>query len=111
LELAVFQDEDEVHDDETINQMIARTESEFEMFQQMDIDRRRTEARDPNRKPRLMEEVMIQSCNIVVLAFDFYTKVCLETCEPVLIIWLRGLRGTHGFNLLLTGSLCGVCSY
>lgn len=44
-------------DDETVNQMIARTEEEFELFQQMDIDRRRLEARDPNRKPRLMEEV------------------------------------------------------
>lgn len=51
------QDEDEVHDDETLNQMIARTENEFETFQQMDIDRRRNEARDPNRKPRLMEQV------------------------------------------------------
>uniref|UniRef100_F6W213 Transcription activator BRG1 n=1 Tax=Ciona intestinalis TaxID=7719 RepID=F6W213_CIOIN len=50
------EDEDEVHDDETLNQMIARTEHEFDSFQQMDIDRRRTEARDPNRKPRLMEE-------------------------------------------------------
>nr|CAB3266379.1 probable global transcription activator SNF2L2 [Phallusia mammillata] len=49
-------DEDEVHDDETLNQMIARTEPEFELFQQMDMDRRRTDARDPNRKPRLMEE-------------------------------------------------------
>ena len=46
-----------MHDDETLNQMIARTETEFEQFQQMDIDRRRNEARDPNRKPRLMEEV------------------------------------------------------
>ncbi|XP_076812065.1 SWI/SNF-related matrix-associated actin-dependent regulator of chromatin subfamily A member 4-like [Clavelina lepadiformis] len=50
------EDEDEVHDDETTNQMIARTEAEFEQFQQIDIDRRRAEARDPNRKPRLMEE-------------------------------------------------------
>ncbi|XP_039271733.2 SWI/SNF-related matrix-associated actin-dependent regulator of chromatin subfamily A member 2-like isoform X2 [Styela clava] len=50
------EDEDEVPDDETINQMIARTEEEFELFQTMDIERRRAEARDPNRKPRLMEE-------------------------------------------------------
>lgn len=50
-------DEDsEVPDDETVNQMIARTEEEFELFQRMDIDRRRMEARDASRKPRLMEE-------------------------------------------------------
>lgn len=36
--------------------MIARTEEEYENFQRMDIERRRQEARDPNRKPRLMEE-------------------------------------------------------
>ncbi|GAB6025093.1 putative global transcription activator SNF2L2, variant 3 [Chamberlinius hualienensis] len=50
------EDENEVPDDETINQMIARTVEEFELFTKMDLDRRRTEARDPNRKPRLMEE-------------------------------------------------------
>uniref|UniRef100_H2YVT7 Transcription activator BRG1 n=1 Tax=Ciona savignyi TaxID=51511 RepID=H2YVT7_CIOSA len=55
------QDEDEVHDDETLNQMIARSEEEFDSFQQMDIDRRRSEARDPNRKPRLMEEEELPS--------------------------------------------------
>jgi len=36
--------------------MLARTEGEYEKFQQMDLDRRRAEARDPKRKPRLMEE-------------------------------------------------------
>jgi len=50
------EEEDEVPDDETINQMLARTEAEYEKFQQMDLDRRRAEARDPKRKPRLMEE-------------------------------------------------------
>ena len=50
------EDENEVPDDETINQMIARTEDEFELFQKMDIDRRREEAKQLNRKPRLMEE-------------------------------------------------------
>ena len=43
-------------DDETINQMIARSEEEFELFQKMDIDRRRDEARALKRRPRLMEE-------------------------------------------------------
>merc|ERR1719330_1528375 len=38
------EDENETPDDEVVNQMIARSESEFEKFQQMDIDRRRAEA-------------------------------------------------------------------
>ncbi|XP_022255226.1 probable global transcription activator SNF2L2 [Limulus polyphemus] len=50
------EEEDEVPDDETINQMIARNEEEFELFQKMDLDRRREEARNPKRKPRLLEE-------------------------------------------------------
>ncbi len=33
-----------------------RTEEEYELFQRMDIERRRLEASNPNRKPRLMEE-------------------------------------------------------
>ncbi|KAK3089324.1 hypothetical protein FSP39_002728 [Pinctada imbricata] len=49
-------EEDEVPDDETINQMLARTEDEFDLYQKMDIDRRREEAKSSNRKPRLMEE-------------------------------------------------------
>lgn len=50
------EEENEIPDDETINQMIARNEEEFELFQKMDLDRRREEARNPKRKPRLMEE-------------------------------------------------------
>ena len=50
------EDENEVPDDETINQMIARSEDEFELFQKMDIDRRREESKQTKRKPRLMEE-------------------------------------------------------
>ncbi|KAH6941212.1 hypothetical protein HPB50_015102 [Hyalomma asiaticum] len=49
-------EENEVPDDETINEMIARNEEELELFQKMDIDRRREEARSVKRKPRLMEE-------------------------------------------------------
>ncbi|XP_056122002.1 transcription activator BRG1 isoform X1 [Rhinichthys klamathensis goyatoka] len=49
-------EEDEVPDDETVNQMIARSEDEFDQFMRMDLDRRREEARNPKRKPRLMEE-------------------------------------------------------
>merc|ERR1711963_240314 len=48
-------EEDEAPDDETINQMIARSEAEFEKFQQMDIDRRRADAAlGAERKARLM---------------------------------------------------------
>lgn len=50
------EEENEVPDDETINQMIARNEDEFDLFQKMDLDRRREEARNIKRKPRLMEE-------------------------------------------------------
>ncbi|XP_061606190.1 SWI/SNF related, matrix associated, actin dependent regulator of chromatin, subfamily a, member 4a isoform X3 [Phyllopteryx taeniolatus] len=50
------EEEDEVPDDETVNQMIARSEEEFEQFMRMDLDRRREDARNPKRKPRLMEE-------------------------------------------------------
>uniref|UniRef100_A0A673XTB6 SWI/SNF related BAF chromatin remodeling complex subunit ATPase 2 n=1 Tax=Salmo trutta TaxID=8032 RepID=A0A673XTB6_SALTR len=50
------EEEDEVPDDETLNQMIARNEDEFELFMSMDLDRRREDARNPKRKPRLMEE-------------------------------------------------------
>uniref|UniRef100_A0A4W6FJ16 SWI/SNF related BAF chromatin remodeling complex subunit ATPase 2 n=1 Tax=Lates calcarifer TaxID=8187 RepID=A0A4W6FJ16_LATCA len=51
-----LEEEDEVPDDETLNQMIARNEDEFELFMRMDMDRRREDARNPKRKPRLMEE-------------------------------------------------------
>lgn len=52
-----FQEENEVPDDETVNQMIARSENEFEAFQRMDLERRRDDAKPgPNRKSRLIEE-------------------------------------------------------
>lgn len=51
------EEENEVPDDETINQMIARSEDEFELFQKMDLERRRVEAKlGPARKSRLLEE-------------------------------------------------------
>lgn len=44
-------------DDETVNQMIARCETEFEMFQKMDLERRREDSKlGIDRRPRLMEE-------------------------------------------------------
>ena len=49
------EEEDEVPDDEVINQMIARSEEEFNLFHRMDRERRHAEARMPNRKGRLFE--------------------------------------------------------
>jgi len=50
-------EENEVPDDETVNQMIARSELEFEAFQRMDLERRREDAKPgSNRKSRLIEE-------------------------------------------------------
>merc|ERR1711892_980074 len=50
-------EENEVPDDETINQMIARGEEEFELFQRLDIERRRADAElGDKRQPRLIEE-------------------------------------------------------
>lgn len=42
-------EDDDVPDDESINQMIARSEDEFNTFQSMDIDRRREEANQLHR--------------------------------------------------------------
>ena len=50
------EEENEAPDDETVNQMIARTEGEFELFQKMDMDRKKSETADPNFKGRLMDE-------------------------------------------------------
>ncbi|GFN80130.1 transcription activator brg1 [Plakobranchus ocellatus] len=55
------EEEDEFPDDETINQMLARNEEEFEAYQRMDVDRRRNEVREGNRKPRLMEQSELPS--------------------------------------------------
>jgi SWI/SNF-related matrix-associated actin-dependent regulator of chromatin subfamily A protein 2/4 len=50
------EEENECPDDEVVNQMIARSEEEFELFQKMDLDRRREEAQaGSNRKARLIE--------------------------------------------------------
>merc|ERR1719361_1189162 len=49
-------EENEVPDDDIVNQMISRSEEEFELFQRMDIERRRQEAEaGAERKPRLLE--------------------------------------------------------
>merc|ERR1712001_574488 len=51
------EEENEAPDDETINQMIARSEDEFQLFQKIAVDRRRAEASaGSERKARLIEE-------------------------------------------------------
>ena len=51
------QEENEVPDEETVNQMIARSEEELQIYQQLDLERRREEAKlGTARKPRLIEE-------------------------------------------------------
>ena len=55
------EEEDEAPDDEVINQMIARSNEEFEQFQNMDIQRRREETErskslGEERKDRLIQE-------------------------------------------------------
>jgi len=52
------EEESEVPDDETVNQMIARNEEEFEIYQQMDRERKKIEPRDETgrRQPRLYQE-------------------------------------------------------
>ncbi|XP_030758143.1 ATP-dependent helicase brm-like [Sitophilus oryzae] len=51
------EEENEVPDDETVNQMVARSVDEFELFQKLDLERRRDEAKlGSARKPRLIEE-------------------------------------------------------
>lgn len=50
------EEENEVPDDETVNQMVARSEAEFELFQKIDLERRREDSKlGANRKSRLME--------------------------------------------------------
>nr|CAH8868764.1 unnamed protein product [Trichobilharzia regenti] len=49
------EEEDEAPDDETINQMLARNEEEFEIYQRMDAERQFAESQQAKREPRLME--------------------------------------------------------
>ncbi|KAL3311593.1 hypothetical protein Ciccas_009824 [Cichlidogyrus casuarinus] len=50
------EDDDEAPDDETINQMLARTEEEFERYQQMDAERQFAETQKARREERLMTD-------------------------------------------------------
>ncbi|KAF1757608.1 hypothetical protein GCK72_014064 [Caenorhabditis remanei] len=64
------EEDEELPDDESVNQMVARSEDEFNIFQDMDIARRREEAHQKNRKPRLLEEEEIPE-NLVKLTCDY----------------------------------------
>lgn len=51
------EEENEVPDDETVNQMVARNEEEFQLFQKMDMDRKAEEDRlGVHKKNRLIQE-------------------------------------------------------
>ncbi|GMS95686.1 hypothetical protein PENTCL1PPCAC_17861 [Pristionchus entomophagus] len=64
------EEEDDLPDDEAINTLIARSEEEFNLFQSMDIDRRREEASQLHRKPRLVEDSEIPA-DITKASEDF----------------------------------------
>ncbi|VDD82876.1 unnamed protein product [Mesocestoides corti] len=49
------EDENEAPDDETVNQMLARTEKEFDIYQRMDAERQVAERQQAKPEPRLME--------------------------------------------------------
>ncbi len=76
-------------DDETLNQMIARSEEEFELFQRMDIERRRAESREANRKPRLMEESELPAW---LLASDQELERMRAVQEEDMDLYGRGTR-------------------
>lgn len=51
------EEENEVPDDETVNQMIARSEDEFQLFQKMDLERKDEEEKlGQHKKSRLIQE-------------------------------------------------------
>ncbi|VDP83112.1 unnamed protein product [Echinostoma caproni] len=49
------EEEDEAPDDETINQMLARNEEEFEIYQRMDMERQFAESQQARQEQRLLE--------------------------------------------------------
>nr|CDS30859.1 global transcription activator snf2l2 [Hymenolepis microstoma] len=49
------EDENEAPDDETVNQMLARSEKEFDIYQRMDVERQVAERQLSKPEPRLME--------------------------------------------------------
>ena len=75
------EEENEVPDDETVNQMLARSEDEFEKFQEFDSDRKKVEGDNP----RLMQENELPdwmlkndssvSCINIINFFFFYNFI------------------------------------
>lgn len=68
-------------DDETVNQMIARTEAEFELFTRMDMDRKREE--DPI-KSRLIQDTELpewllkaDEAEDAVVSSSFFLIICM----------------------------------
>lgn len=68
------EEENEVPDDETVNQMIARNETEFDLFQKMDLERRREDAKlGTARKSRMIEESELPEW---LVSKQIYNKIC-----------------------------------
>lgn len=86
------QEENEVPDDEVVNQMIARHEHEFDLFQKMDLERRQNETTNrliqedelPDFLNRNEEEVSLTSTftsilrSLIVQAVTKHLVVCLD---------------------------------
>lgn len=85
--------DNEAPDDETINQMLARTEEEFEIYQRMDAERRLAENQRAKREPRLMEkdelpdwiirdeeevcwQIEVQYIFQIIAKFSIFFKLC-----------------------------------
>ncbi|XP_034140949.1 transcription activator BRG1-like, partial [Drosophila guanche] len=81
-------EENEIPDDEIINQMIARNEDEFELFQKMDLERKKEEENAAVKKARLLEEKELPSW---LLKDDFEVEqLTNEDCDDK--IFGRGNR-------------------
>lgn len=88
-------------DDETINQMLARTEEEFEGMQGMDLERRRIEARDTKRQPRLLEEnelpqwLVKNEEEVRLETVSLLPLFCIQTCcDPTSMQVLSNIGGS-----------------
>ena len=60
--------------------MLARTEDEFESMQGMDLERRRTEAREVKRLPRLIEENELPQW---LVKNEEEVKICLGSSKTI----------------------------
>ncbi|OWA53406.1 Transcription activator BRG1 [Hypsibius exemplaris] len=89
------EDENELPDDETINQMLARSTEEFDLFQRMDMNRMLEESQAPGGAvPRLMEEHELPTW--LVKDDKDIDRLTAESDEDK--IWGRGSRQRKDLN-------------